>query len=62
MLRSPRLPCRHHHRERREVRGRHRYHADGKYALYGEVAVETSLEHFADSYKVNGNLGLKVTW
>ncbi|MBB2973030.1 autotransporter outer membrane beta-barrel domain-containing protein [Mesorhizobium sp. RMAD-H1] len=36
--------------------------ADGKYALYGEVAVETSLEHFADSYKVNGNLGLKVTW
>ncbi|PYE90185.1 outer membrane autotransporter protein [Phyllobacterium leguminum] len=36
--------------------------ADGKYALYGEVSVDTSLEHFADSYKLNGNLGLKVRW
>ncbi|PYE89002.1 outer membrane autotransporter protein [Phyllobacterium leguminum] len=36
--------------------------ADGKYALYGEVSVDTSLENFADSYKVNGNAGLKVSW
>ncbi|GGA91021.1 autotransporter [Brucella endophytica] len=36
--------------------------ADGKYALYGEVSVDTSLENFADSYKLNGNLGLKVKW
>ncbi|WP_181418474.1 autotransporter outer membrane beta-barrel domain-containing protein [Phyllobacterium leguminum] len=36
--------------------------ADGKYALFGEVSVDTSLEHFADSYKLNGNLGLKVRW
>ncbi|RCS24199.1 autotransporter outer membrane beta-barrel domain-containing protein [Phyllobacterium salinisoli] len=36
--------------------------ADGRYALYGEVSVDTSLENFADSYKLNGNLGLKVTW
>ncbi len=36
--------------------------ADGKYALYGELAVDTSLEHFADSYRLSGNLGLKVKW
>ncbi|PYE86408.1 autotransporter outer membrane beta-barrel domain-containing protein [Phyllobacterium leguminum] len=36
--------------------------ADGKYALYGEVSVDTSLEHFADSYKLTGNVGLKVKW
>ncbi|WP_420963842.1 autotransporter outer membrane beta-barrel domain-containing protein [Brucella sp. IR073] len=36
--------------------------ADGKYALYGEVTVDTSLEHFADSYRLSGNLGMKVKW
>ncbi|WP_188825621.1 autotransporter outer membrane beta-barrel domain-containing protein [Brucella endophytica] len=36
--------------------------ADGKYALYGEVTIDTSLEHFADSYRLNGNIGLKVKW
>jgi outer membrane autotransporter protein len=36
--------------------------ADGKYAVFGEVSVDTSLENFADSYKVNGNLGMKVKW
>lgn len=36
--------------------------ADGKYAVYGEVSADTSLENFADSYKLNGNLGLKVSW
>ncbi|YBV95083.1 autotransporter outer membrane beta-barrel domain-containing protein (plasmid) [Phyllobacteriaceae bacterium JZ32] len=36
--------------------------ADGRYALYGDVSLDTSLENFADSYKVSGNLAMKVTW
>ncbi|WP_407866395.1 autotransporter outer membrane beta-barrel domain-containing protein [Phyllobacterium phragmitis] len=36
--------------------------ADGRYALYGDVSLDTSLDNFADSYKVSGNLGMKVTW
>ncbi|WP_160113694.1 autotransporter outer membrane beta-barrel domain-containing protein [Phyllobacterium salinisoli] len=36
--------------------------ADGRYALYGDVSLDTSLENFADSYKISGNLGLRVKW
>ncbi|WP_161492382.1 autotransporter outer membrane beta-barrel domain-containing protein [Brucella pituitosa] len=36
--------------------------ADNKYALYGEGSVNTSLNHFADSYTIKGNLGFKVKW
>ncbi|MBB2974189.1 autotransporter outer membrane beta-barrel domain-containing protein [Mesorhizobium sp. RMAD-H1] len=36
--------------------------ADGRYALYGDVSLDTSLENFADSYKVSGNLAMKVRW
>ncbi|WP_421522021.1 autotransporter outer membrane beta-barrel domain-containing protein [Ochrobactrum quorumnocens] len=36
--------------------------ADNKYALYGEGSVNTSLNHFADSYSLKGNLGFKVNW
>jgi outer membrane autotransporter protein len=36
--------------------------ADGKYALYGEVSIDTSLNNFADSYKVSGNLGMVVKY
>ncbi|WP_407867105.1 autotransporter outer membrane beta-barrel domain-containing protein [Phyllobacterium phragmitis] len=36
--------------------------ADGRYALYGDVSLDTSFENFADSYKVSGNLAMKVTW
>ncbi|WP_079210842.1 autotransporter outer membrane beta-barrel domain-containing protein [Brucella pituitosa] len=36
--------------------------ADNKYALYGEGSVNTSLDHFADSYSLKGNLGFKVNW
>ncbi|MDH7793783.1 hypothetical protein QBD00_004714, partial [Ochrobactrum sp. AN78] len=31
-------------------------------ALYGEGSVNTSLNHFADSYSLKGNLGFKVNW
>ncbi|GAA5628314.1 adhesin BmaC autotransporter [Brucella sp. NBRC 12953] len=36
--------------------------ADNKYALYGEGSINTSLNHFADSYTIKGNLGFKVKW
>ncbi|GGB11854.1 hypothetical protein GCM10011491_44720 [Brucella endophytica] len=36
--------------------------ADGKYAFYGEATIDTSLEHFADSYRLSGNLGFRVKW
>ncbi|WP_162792722.1 hypothetical protein [Ochrobactrum sp. 3-3] len=36
--------------------------ADNKYAIYGEGSVNTSLNHFADSYAIKGNLGFKVKW
>nr|WP_247650459.1 autotransporter outer membrane beta-barrel domain-containing protein [Brucella sp. 458] len=36
--------------------------ADGKYAVYGEGSVNTSLNHFADSYAIKGNVGFKVKW
>ncbi|WP_162792683.1 autotransporter outer membrane beta-barrel domain-containing protein [Ochrobactrum sp. 3-3] len=36
--------------------------ADNKYTIYGEGSVNTSLNHFADSYTIKGNLGFKVKW
>ncbi len=36
--------------------------ADNKYALYGEGSVNTSLNHFADSYTLKGNIGFKTRW
>ncbi len=36
--------------------------ADNKYAIYGEGSINTSLNHFADSYAIKGNLGFKVKW
>lgn len=36
--------------------------ADGKYALYGEGSINTSLNHFADSYTLKGSVGFKVKW
>jgi len=36
--------------------------ADGKYSLYGEVSVNTSLQDFADSYSMNGTVGFKVAF
>ncbi|WP_247645095.1 autotransporter outer membrane beta-barrel domain-containing protein [Brucella pituitosa] len=36
--------------------------ADNKYAIYGEGSVNTSLNHFADSYSLKGNIGFKVKW
>ncbi|MGV1956823.1 autotransporter outer membrane beta-barrel domain-containing protein [Agrobacterium sp. 22-214-1] len=34
--------------------------ANDKYAIYGEVSVDTSLKNFADSHEVGGKLGLRV--
>lgn len=34
--------------------------ANDKYAVFGEVSADTSLENFADSYDVGGTLGLRV--
>lgn len=36
--------------------------ANGKYALYGEGSINTSLNNFADSYSVSGTVGLTVRW
>ncbi|MGU3400241.1 autotransporter outer membrane beta-barrel domain-containing protein [Brucellaceae bacterium D45D] len=36
--------------------------ADNKYAFFGEGSVNTSLNHFSDSYAVKGTLGFKVKW
>lgn len=33
-----------------------------KYALYGEVSVNTSLDNFGDNYSVNGTTGFRVRW
>lgn len=35
---------------------------DDKYSIYGEGLVKTSLNSFADSYSVNGNVGFRVKW
>ncbi|KXO75887.1 autotransporter-associated beta strand repeat-containing protein [Brucella anthropi] len=36
--------------------------ADNKYAVYGEGSINTSLNHFADSYALKGTVGFKVKW
>jgi outer membrane autotransporter protein len=36
--------------------------ADDKYALFGEVSVNTSLASFGDSYSLNGSAGFRVKW
>ena len=36
--------------------------ADNKYAVYGEGAINTALNHFADSYALKGTVGFKVKW
>ncbi|MEN8491373.1 autotransporter outer membrane beta-barrel domain-containing protein, partial [Brucella melitensis] len=36
--------------------------ADNKYLIYGEGAINTSLNNFADSYDVRGTLGFRVRW
>ncbi|MHC5232880.1 autotransporter outer membrane beta-barrel domain-containing protein [Brucella sp. LJL56] len=36
--------------------------ADDKYVFYGEGSLNTSLNHFADSYAIKGNIGFKVKW
>uniref|UniRef100_UPI003340FD0F autotransporter family protein n=1 Tax=Castellaniella defragrans TaxID=75697 RepID=UPI003340FD0F len=35
---------------------------DGKYSLYGEGIVSTSLDSFADSYSLKGNIGFRARW
>ena len=35
---------------------------DNAYAVYGEGSVNTSLNHFADSYIVKGTVGFKMKW
>ncbi|MHC5232970.1 autotransporter outer membrane beta-barrel domain-containing protein [Brucella sp. LJL56] len=36
--------------------------ADGKYAVFGEGSINTSLSHFADSYTLKATAGIKVNW
>lgn len=36
--------------------------SDNAYAVYGEGSVNTSLNHFADSYIVKGTVGFKMKW
>lgn len=33
-----------------------------KYALYGEVSVNTSLDDFGDSYSISGTGGFRISW
>jgi outer membrane autotransporter protein len=33
-----------------------------KYALYGELSVNTGLDNVGDSYSVNGTAGLRIRW
>ncbi|APY16092.1 autotransporter outer membrane beta-barrel domain-containing protein [Brucella sp. 10RB9214] len=35
---------------------------DDKYSIYGEGLVNTSLNNFADSYSIKGQLGFRVKW
>lgn len=35
---------------------------DDKYSMYGESFIKTSLNNFADSYAVRGNIGFRVRW
>lgn len=36
--------------------------AEGKYLVYSEGSVNTSLTHFADSYILTGTIGFKIKW
>jgi fibronectin-binding autotransporter adhesin len=36
--------------------------ANDRYAFFGEVAVNTSLTDFGDSYSLNGNVGFRMRW
>ena len=36
--------------------------AGDRYAVFGEVSVNSSLEHFGDSYSVNGTAGFRIRW
>lgn len=36
--------------------------ANNKYALNGEGSVNTSLDHYADSYALKGAVGFKMSW
>ncbi len=36
--------------------------ADQKYAVYGEGSINTSLNHFADSYALKATVGFKLKW
>lgn len=35
---------------------------DDKYSLYGEAAVNTSLNRFADNYSIIGRIGFRIRW
>ncbi len=35
---------------------------DGKYSIYGEVNVTSSLSHFGDSYGIQGQAGIRLRW
>lgn len=35
---------------------------DDKYTIYGEGSVNTSLQHFGDSYTYKGSMGIRVKW
>ena len=36
--------------------------AEGRYALYGEGTIDTSLNRFGDSYAIRGTVGFRHTW
>ncbi|AIJ76177.1 outer membrane autotransporter barrel domain protein [Brucella abortus] len=36
--------------------------AGGKYLIFGQGTINTSLDHFADSYAIKGDVGFKVKW
>ena len=36
--------------------------ADDKYALFGEVSVNTSFASLGDGYSLNGTAGLRIKW
>ncbi|WP_099140329.1 autotransporter outer membrane beta-barrel domain-containing protein [Xenorhabdus kozodoii] len=35
---------------------------DGKYTVFGQTSVNTSLNNFADSYELGAKIGLRMTW
>ncbi|KQA00260.1 autotransporter protein [Brucella abortus] len=36
--------------------------AGGKYLIFGQGTINTSLDHFADSYAIKGDVGFEVKW